>query len=106
LFVLIAAAAAPSTELAEEYTGDTLAHKFGKLEATAGADDDLMALKRKMGMAPPEAPKETAPPAQVRVAGVPTAPPNQESQAEQDELAAALAELEAQEREEQARMKR
>jgi phage shock protein A len=39
----------------------------------------------------------------VRVAGAPGAAP---SQADQDELAAALAEMEAQERQEQARMKR
>ncbi len=99
----IEAEAEASTELAEQYSGDTLAHKFGQLEATAGAEDDLMALKRKMGVAPPEPPKEVAPPAQVRVAGQAPAPP---SQAEQDELAAALAELEAEEQREQARMKR
>jgi phage shock protein A len=93
-------------ELAEQYSGDTLAHKFGQLEVTAGAEEDLAALKRKMGVAPPEPPKEvtaTPAPAQVRVAGVPAAPV---PQAEQDELAAALAELEAEEQREQARMKR
>jgi phage shock protein A len=65
-----------------------------------------MALKRKMGMAPPEAPK--AAPQQVRVqAGAPAAPRVEEiSKEEQDELAAALAELEAEEQREQARMKR
>jgi phage shock protein A len=98
----IEAEAEAAGELAEQYSGDTLAHKFGQLEATQGAEDDLMALKRKMGMLPPEPPKETAP-AQVRVAGGPAAQP---SQAEQDELAAALAELEAEEQREQARMKR
>jgi phage shock protein A len=102
------AEAEAASELAEQYSGDTLAHKFGQLEATAGAEDDLMALKRKMGVAPPEPPKQeaaTPAPAQVRVAqvaGNPAAPP----QAEQDELAAALAELEAEEQREQARMKR
>jgi phage shock protein A len=93
-------------ELAEQYSGDTLAHRFGQLEATAGAEDDLLALKRKMGVAPPEPPKEVATtpaPQQVRVAGAPAAPTQQ---AEQDELAAALAELEAEEQREQARMKR
>jgi phage shock protein A len=92
-------------EIAEEYSGDTLAHKFGQLEATAGADDDLLALKRKMGVAPPEPPPaEAAAPVQVRVAG--TSTPAAMPQAEQDELAAAIAELEAEEQREQARMKR
>jgi len=98
----IEAEAEASAEIAEQYTGDVLAEKFGRLEQTAGADEDLVALKRKMGLLPPEPPKETAPP-QVRVAG---APEPVISQAEQDELAAALAELEAQEQQEQARMKR
>ena len=40
-------------ELGEEYTGDVLKHKFGQLEATAGADSELEALKRKMGVLPP-----------------------------------------------------
>jgi phage shock protein A len=96
-------------ELAEQYSGDTLAHRFGQLEATAGAEDDLLALKRKMGVAPPEPPKEVATtpaPQQVRVAGAPAAPAAPTQQAEQDELAAALAELEAEEQREQARMKR
>ena len=102
----IEAEAEASSEIAEQYTGDTLADKFGKLEASSGADDDLMALKRKMGVLPPEAPRAEAP-AQVRVhAGTPTPGATQVTQAEQDELAAALAELEAQEQQEQARMKR
>jgi phage shock protein A len=101
----IEAEAEASSEIAEQYTGDTLADKFGQLEATAGADDELMALKRKMGVAPPEAPRPE-PQQQVRVAGTPTPAAPQISQAEQDELAAALAELEAQEQQEQARMKR
>ena len=101
----IEAEAEASTEIAEQYTGDTLADKFGKLEASSGADDELMALKRKMGVLPAEAPR--AEPAQVRVhAGTPTPGAAQVTQAEQDELAAALAELEAQEQQEQARMKR
>ena len=101
------AEAEAATEISEEYSGDTLAHKFGQLEATAGADDDLLALKRKMGVAPPEAPPpaEAAPPVQVRVAGT-GGPPSAMPQAEQDELAAAIAELEAEEQREQARMKR
>ncbi len=103
------AEAEAASELHEAYSGDTLAHKFNQLEQTAGADDDLMALKRKMGLAPPEPPKATPPPAQVRVEGQagPVAAPEPElSKQEQDELAAALAELEAEEQREQARMKR
>jgi phage shock protein A len=92
-------------EIHEQFTGDSLANKFSQLETTAGAEDDLLALKRKMGVLPPEPPKEVAAPAPVRVAG-PTAPTAQPQQAEQDELAAAIAELEAEEQREQARMKR
>ena len=44
-------------ELGEEYTGDVLKHKFGQLEATAGAESELDALKRKMGVLPPAAEK-------------------------------------------------
>ncbi|HRI67609.1 MAG TPA: PspA/IM30 family protein, partial [Polyangium sp.] len=43
------AEAEATSELAEEASGDTLAARFGKLEATAGAEDELAALKRKMG---------------------------------------------------------
>lgn len=100
----IEAEAEATTELAEQYSGDTLAHRFGELEATAGADEDLLALKRKMGVAPPEPPKEPAP--QVRVAATAEAAGSPVTKAEQDELAAALAELEAEEQREQARMKR
>src|SRR3954470_10552234 len=80
----IEAEAEASTEIAEQYTGDNLADKFGKLEQTAGAEDDLLALKRKMGVLPPEAPKKEP----VRVAEVAAAgaPPPAANQAEQDEL--------------------
>jgi phage shock protein A len=81
------AEAEAGAEIAEEYTGDRLKQQFDTLEATAGADDDLLELKRKMGLAPP-APA----PAPVRVA---PAPPATTEEAEQSELAAALAELEA-----------
>ncbi|MDC0677640.1 MULTISPECIES: PspA/IM30 family protein [Sorangium] len=101
----IEAEAEAAGEIAEQYTGDTLAHRFGQLEATAGADDELLALKRKMGVLPPEPPPAAAPPPQVRVAGAGGAPAAA-PQAEQDELAAAIAELEAEEQREQARMKR
>jgi phage shock protein A len=102
------AEAEAASELHEEYTGDTLAHKFNQLEQKAGADDDLAALKVKMGLAPPPAPKVEAPPPQVRVEGqaAAAAPAPEMSKQEQDELAAALAELEAEEQREQARMKR
>src|SRR5512132_918361 len=101
----IEAEAEASSEIAEQYTGDTLADRFGKLEATAGADDELTALKRKMGVLPPEAPRAEAP-AQARVAGTPTPAAPPVTQAPQDQPAPALAELEAQEQQEQARMKR
>jgi phage shock protein A len=95
------AEAEASAELAEEYSGDVLKHKFDQLEVTAGADDELLALKRSMGVAPP-APEQ---PAQVRVEA-PAAPPETAEQKEQDELAQALAELQAEESAQQRRMKR
>jgi phage shock protein A len=99
----IEAEAEAASELAEEYTGDVLAHKFGKLEVTAGAEEDLMALKRKMGMAPP-APEPAA--EDLRIEEQKQDELVELSESEQDELAAALAELEEQEQAEQARMKR
>lgn len=99
----IEAEAEAESELAEEYSGDVLAHKFGKLEASQGADEDLLALKREMGLLPPE----EAPVENVRVEESKQAESFDDlPAAEQDELAAALAELEAQEQAEQARMKR
>ena len=50
------AEAEAGAELSEEYSGDVLKHKFSQLEATAGADEDLEALKRKMGLVEEEAP--------------------------------------------------
>ena len=106
----VEAQAEAQADLAEEYSGDTLAHKFAKLERTADADDDLLALKRKMGVAPPPEPVKAEPQAQqVRVDAPPQkaeAASPQIAQHEQDELAAALAELEAEEQREQAKMKR
>ncbi len=52
-------------EIAEEYSGDVLQHKFAKLEATAGADSELEELKRKMGLLPPE--EATTPGVEARV---------------------------------------
>lgn len=101
----IEAEAEATTELAEQYSGDTLQHKFAEMEVNAGAEDDLAALKRKMGVLPPEPPKEVAAPGRVAEAP-PSAAPARISQAEQDDLAAAIAELEAEEQREQARMKR
>src|SRR5690606_22731797 len=46
------AEAEAGAELSEEYSGDVLKHKFSKLEATSGADADLEALKRQMGLIP------------------------------------------------------
>ena len=110
----IEAEAEAGAELSEEMTGDSLAQKFKNLEASSGADDELAALKQKMGLAPPAAP----PPAQVRVDAPSATPPPARvaeeaprpqhalDQAEQDELAAALAEIEAEETRERERMKR
>lgn len=91
-----------AAEIHEEYTGDQLAGKFAQLEAGAGADMDLAELKAKMGLAPPAAAPAPAPQAQAPAVRVAAPPPTQAapaapSQAEQDELAAALAELEASE---------
>jgi len=99
------AEAEASAELAEEYSGDVLKSKFAELEMTAGADMELLAMKREMGLIPP-APD----PAQVRVQ--PAAPAQAYTPArsvedlEQDELAAALAELDAEELQAQRRMQR
>ena len=44
------AEAEASAELAEEYSGDVLKSKFDELEQTAGADSELLDLKREMGI--------------------------------------------------------
>lgn len=89
----IEAEAEARSELAEEYSGDVLAQRFGELEATAGADEDLVALKRKMGVLPPE---PEAPPVRVDERAVAGASEPLDA-AEEEELARALAELEAEE---------
>lgn len=96
------AEAEASAELAEEYSGDVLKSKFDELEQTAGADMELLELKREMGL------EEPAPePAQVRVQPAAPPPPQRtDEELEQDELAAALAELEAEEQTAKQRMKR
>ena len=59
-------------------------------EGSHGADEDLVALKRKMGILPPEEPRADAPAMQARVeAG---------GKNEEAELAAALEELDAEAR--------
>ncbi|MDP8999054.1 MAG: PspA/IM30 family protein [Myxococcota bacterium] len=86
-------------EIAEELTGDKLASQFKELELTHSADDDLVALKRKMGMLPPEE-VVAAPPVQARVEA--PAPP---AQSEQDEVAAALEELDAEQQQQEEKRK-
>jgi phage shock protein A len=85
----IEAEAEAGAELAEEYSGDTLAAKFKQLEGTQTDDEELTALKRKMGLLPPEEPKAGAAPVQARVEAA------QGGTADQQELAAALEEIEA-----------
>jgi len=87
-------------ELAEEYSGDVLASQFSKLERSHNADEDLMALKRKMGLAPPEEAKAPAAPVQARVEAPAEKPA---ARNENDELAAALEELEAEQQAEEKR---
>jgi len=82
------AEAEAGAELAEEYSGDGLAHKFKELEGTQGADEDLVALKRKMGLLPPEEQSASAPAVQARVDAA-------AGKSEEAELAAALEEIEA-----------
>ena len=98
----IEAEAEAQADLAEEYTGDVLQSQFQQLERKHGADEDLTALKRKMGILPSEAPEEKAAapaPVQARVeAGAPAV-----SKSEQDELAAALEEMEAEQQQEEKR---
>jgi phage shock protein A len=94
----IEAEAEAQTELAEEYTGDTLAAQFSQLEKGHSADEDLVALKRKMGMLPPDEAKPAAEPVQARVEAPPAV-----SQSEQEELAAALEEMEAEQVQEEKR---
>jgi phage shock protein A len=90
-------------ELNEEASGDTLAHKFRELEVTKGAEEDLTALKRKMGILPPEPEPVKAAPVRVQETTPSASMPL--DAAEQDELARALADLEAEEQQ-QLRMKK
>jgi phage shock protein A len=83
------AEAEAGAEVAEQYTGDIVRQRFSELEATAGADLELEALKRKMGLLPPEAPAVAA-----RVA----TPDEQYQEEELAELEEALSELKRRER--------
>jgi phage shock protein A len=83
------AEAEAGAEVAEQYTGDILKHRFSELEATAGADLELEALKRKMGILPAE-----EPPVSARVA----TPDEQYEEEELAELEEALEELKRRER--------
>jgi len=89
-------------ELNEEASGDTLAHKFRELEVTKGADEDLVSLKRKMGLIPPEPEPQKASPLRVEPVAAESLPLNA---AEQDELARALADLDLEEQQ-QLRLKK
>jgi phage shock protein A len=96
----IEAEAEAQGELAEEYTGDVLASQFQSLERTHSADEDLTALKRKMGMLPPDEAQAPAAPVQARVEA-PAAAAG--SKTEQEELAAALEEMEVEQQQEEKR---
>ncbi len=62
------AEAEAGAELQAEVLGDVLASQPAAQEKTHGADDDLLALKRKMGLPPPEAaPAQEAAPVQARL---------------------------------------
>ncbi|MDH3654210.1 MAG: PspA/IM30 family protein [Myxococcales bacterium] len=83
------AEAEAGADVAEQYTGDILKHRFSELEATAGADVELEALKRKMGLLPAE-----QPPVGARIAS----PEEQHEEEELAELEEALEDLKRRER--------
>src|ERR1700690_1076295 len=87
-------------EIAEELTGDALATQFQQLEHTHSAEEDLVALKRKMGILPPV---EAGAPAQAVQARVEAGPSPAKS--EQDEVAAALEELEVEQQQQEEKRK-
>lgn len=74
------------SELGREMSGSTVKQRFDDLERDAGAEDALVALKQKMGLAPPS-------PVAARVA----TPLTSEDDDELAELESALAELKARE---------
>jgi len=87
------AEAEAGAELAEEYSGDVLKHKFAKLEATAGAESDLDELKRKMGLVEEEE-EAPAPAVEARVDAEEEEDMSEEEMAELEEALAALKERE------------
>ncbi len=87
----IEAEAEAQTDLAKEMSGDTLAAQFENLERNQGGVEYLVALKRKMGILPAEE-VAPAPPVQVQARVVDAQSP---AAGDQEELAAALAELES-----------
>lgn len=112
----IEAEADAQTELADAFAGDELASQFSHLEQTRSADDDLVALKRKMGILPPED-ATSAParqPGQRLSAEEPAPPPSVQARVEtpvkatppvqgEEDVAAALEELEAEQQQEEKR---
>jgi phage shock protein A len=112
----IEAEADAQTELADAFAGDELASQFSHLEQSHSADDDLVALKRKMGILPPEdstsaatpqrgqrlGEKEPAPVplVQARVETPARATPPAQSE---EEVVAALEDLEAEQQQEEKR---
>jgi phage shock protein A len=95
----IEAEAEAQSDLAEEYSGDVLQSQFQQLERKHSGEEDLVALKRKMGMIPAEEPAaEENAAVQKRVEAPPAT-----SKSEQDELAAALEEMEAEQQQEEKR---
>ncbi len=93
----IEAEAEAQSDLAEEYSGDALASQFEALENKHGTEDDLVALKRKMGLLPPEEPAAPQVPVQARVAVPAGEARSGAAGSDHEELAAALDALEAEE---------
>jgi phage shock protein A len=89
----IEAEAEAQTDLAAEYSGDALASQFKQLESTHGDEEDLVALKRKMGLLP-ALPEQQPAAASQRVQARVEAPAGA-ANSDQEELAAALEELDA-----------
>jgi len=110
----IEAEADAQTELADAFTGDALESQFSHLEQTHSADDDLVVLKRKMGILPPEDGTSAATPQRGQHLGEETLAPvaSVQSRVEtpakatppvqgEEEVAAALEELEAEQQQQE-----
>ena len=91
----IEAEAEAQSDLAEEFTGDALASQFEALETKHGTEDDLVALKRKMGLLPPEEAAASRAPVQARVEVPAAQAASKAAGSDHEELAAALDALEA-----------